>query len=105
MTRPKNLISADNEAQLQLAVAEYKKLQKKHKTVSIRRIAKNFNVPRQTLTDRLNGKPPRNKAHEQSMHLTNEEEKELVHWITTLTQRGYAPRYRTVQEMAENIRK
>src|SRR5436309_8244565 len=54
--------------------------------------------------DRLNGKPPRNKAHEQSMHLTNEEEKELVHWITMLTQRGYAPRYRTVRELAEIIR-
>ena len=38
------------------------------------------------------------------MHLTIQEEKELVHWITTLTQRGYAPQYRTVRELAEIIR-
>ena len=38
------------------------------------------------------------------MHLIIDEEKELVHWITTLTQHGYAPRYRTVRELAEIIR-
>ena len=38
------------------------------------------------------------------MHLTHQEEKELVHWVTTLTERGYAPRYRTVQGLAELIR-
>jgi glutathione peroxidase-family protein len=48
---------------------------------------------------------PRNKAHEESMNLSNVEETELEHWITTLTQCGYAPRYRTVQKMAENMRK
>ena len=37
------------------------------------------------------------------MHLTKVEETELVHWITTLTQRGYAPRYRTLRELAEII--
>jgi len=36
------------------------------------------------------------------MHLTITEEQELVHWITT--QCGYAPRYRTVCELAEIIR-
>ena len=38
------------------------------------------------------------------MNLTIHEEKELVHWITLLTQRGYAPRYQTVRELAEIIR-
>ena len=38
------------------------------------------------------------------MHLTIQEEKELAHWITTLTQHGYAPRYRTIRELAEIIR-
>ena len=37
------------------------------------------------------------------MHLTIQEEKELTHWITTLTQHGYASRYRTVCELAEII--
>ena len=38
------------------------------------------------------------------MHLTINKEKELVHWITTLTQRGYAPRYCTIHELAHIIR-
>jgi hypothetical protein len=37
------------------------------------------------------------------MHLTHQEENELVHWITTLTERGYA-RYRTTLELAGLIR-
>jgi len=70
---------------------------------SVRAIAKEFNVPRSTLQDRIGGKPARNQAHEQLMHLTKVEETELVNWITTLTQRGYAPRYCTVRELAEFI--
>ena len=107
MTRRKDPESAEKEARLQQAIAEYKKQQKKsregHK-VSLRRVVKNFNVPHQTLKDRLDEKLPRNKAHEQSMHLTNEEEKELIHWITTLTQRGYALCYRIVPELTAIIR-
>ena len=38
------------------------------------------------------------------MHLTIQEEKELAHWITTLTQHDYAPRYHTVRELTEIIR-
>jgi len=107
MTRRKNPESAEKEARLQEAIVEYKKRVKQQKSagkVSINRLAKDFKVPRQTLTDRLNGKQPRNKAHEETMNLSINEEKELVHWITTLTQRGYAPRYRTIRELAEIIR-
>jgi hypothetical protein len=53
---------------------------------------------------RIDGRLPRNKAHEELMHLTIQEEKELAHWITTLTQHGYVPWYRTVHELAEIIR-
>ena len=38
------------------------------------------------------------------MHLTNIEETELVHWITTFIQCGYASWYCTVHELAEIIR-
>src|SRR5436305_1136600 len=38
------------------------------------------------------------------MNLTHNEEAELVHWITSLTMRGYSPRYTTVRELAEIIR-
>src|SRR5271154_5348345 len=89
---------AETEARLQQAIAEYKKRQKqapKDSKSSLRRVAKDFNVPRQTLKGRLDGRVSCNKAHESSMNLSNLEEKELVHWITTLTQHDYAPRYCT----------
>ena len=50
-----------------------------------------FNIPRQTLYDRLDGKPPHNKAHETEQLLSHAEEKELVRWITRLTITGYPP--------------
>ena len=43
-------------------------------------------------------------AHEDCMHLTQNEESELVQWIIKLTEHSYAPRYQTVRELAEIIR-
>ena len=88
MTRHKKSESMKKKARLQEAIVEYKKRVQKQKSttkVSINRVAKDFNIPRQTLIDRLNGKLPRNKIHKELMNLTNLEEKELVHWITVLT--------------------
>ena|SRR5437762_8660023 len=104
MTHPKDPESTEKEERLQQAVAEYKKRQKNSSKVSVLGVAKEFNIPRQSLQNRLDGKLPRNKAHEHAMHLTHQEEKELVHWITTLTEHGYAPHYHTVWELAELIR-
>jgi hypothetical protein len=44
-----------------------------------------------TLEDRLKGAVPRNQAQETLINLGAHKEKELVAWITTLTQHGYAP--------------
>jgi Tc5 transposase DNA-binding domain len=107
MPRPKDPERAETEARLQQAITEYKKRQKQapnDSKSSLRRVATDFNVSRDTLKACINGRLPRNKAHEELMHLTIQEEKELAHWITTLTQHGYAPRYRTVRELAEIIR-
>src|SRR5438046_2850948 len=76
-------------------------LAKKHNATSA---ALALNVHHSTLYDRLDGKPPRNKAHETEL-LSHAEEKELVRWITCLTITGYSPRYDTSREMAEEIRK
>ena len=38
------------------------------------------------------------------MHMTNAEGKELVRWITLLTERSHAPRCGSVRERAEEIR-
>ena len=107
MSHAKDSEHTETEARLQQAIAEYKKRQKKDpkdSKSSIRRVAKDFNVPHQTLSGRLNGRAARNQAHESLMHLTINEEKELVYWIITLTRRGYAPQYKTVRELAEIIR-
>jgi len=101
MTCSKDPESIEKETRLEQAVAEYKRRQKTPNPATIRCIAK---VPRSSIQNRLNGVLARNKAQEPLMNLTNVEEMELVQWITTLTQRGYAPRYRTVRELAEIIR-
>ena len=73
MTRPKNQEAIEKEARLQEAMAAV--LAKKHTANSA---ALAFNVSRSTLYDRLNEKPPRNKAHETEQLLSHAEEKELV---------------------------
>jgi len=105
MTRPKNKESAETEVRLKQAIAEYRKKKKTQKKVSLQGLVRDCNVNRQTLQNRLNGMQSRNKAQQHSMQVRDAKEKELGHWITTLIQRGYAPRYHIVQEMAENIRK
>ena len=100
MTHPTNKEQAEKEAKLQEAVASV--LNKQHTCHSA---ALAFNVPHQTLYDRVKGKMPRNKAHEADQILSHAEEKELVQWITYLTISGYPPRYQTLREMAKEIRK
>ena len=99
MTRPNKQDLAEKEARLQEAMAAVS-----NKKYTIPSAAHAFNVPRQTLYDRINGKPPRNKAHETEL-FSHAEEKELVQWNTRLTITGYPPRYQTLREMAEEIRK
>ena len=94
MPRLKDPERAETEARLQQAIAEYKKRQKqvpKDSKSSLQRVVTDFNISRHTLKTRINGRFPRNKAHEELMHLTIQEERELAHWITTLIQHDYAP--------------
>ena len=67
------------------AIVTYKKKQKTSATASVGAIAKEFNVPRSTLQDHLDGALPCNQAHKLLMHWTRVEETDLVDWITTLT--------------------
>src|SRR5437762_6004877 len=100
MTCPKNQEAIEKEARLQEAMAAV--LAKKHNATSA---ALAFNVHHSTLYDRLDGKPPSNKVHETEQLLSHAEEKELLRWITRLTITSYPPRYDTLREMAEEIRK
>ena len=100
MTRPKNSERVKAEARIQEAI----KAMKNDKKYTLCQAARDFNIPRSTLQHRVNGTKPRNKAQEDRMNLTHNEESELAQWITTLTGRDYAPRYNTVRELAEIIR-
>ena len=87
MTRLTNPERVEKEARLQEAIAAVERGEKTPYRAVI-----DFNVQKQTLYNRLNGKLPRNKAHEQEQILTNAEEKELVlhrsshlHWLSRST--------------------
>ena len=101
MTCPKNYAAIKKEAQLQDAITAVK-----NKEYSVHAAAIAFNVQRRTLYYRIKEhKKPRNLAHERDQNLTHAEEKELVRWITCLTITGYPSRYKTLREIAEEIRK
>ena len=100
MTRRKNPHKAEKEARLQEALVAVVSW-----THMCHTAAAEFNVPRRTLYDRFNGKPPREKAHEGEQILSHAEEKELVRWITRLTRTSYPPRHTILREMGEEIRK
>jgi hypothetical protein len=99
MTRPKNLQAVETEARMREALAAVRRGPHNPNSATIE-----FKVARQTLYDRVNGKLPRNQAHEQDQILSTTEEKELVRWITRLTRTGYPPRHATLREMAEEVR-
>ena len=73
MTRLTNPESIEKEARLQEAITVVLKEEKTPYKAILE-----FNVPKQILYDRLDGKLPRVKAHERDQILTNAEEKELV---------------------------
>ena len=73
MTRPKDQLAAEKEARLQDAITVVLNGEKTQY-----RAIFDFNVPKRTLYDRLDGKLPRAKAHERDQLLINAEEKELV---------------------------
>jgi hypothetical protein len=100
MPGPKKSKSTEKEAKLQAAITAYRT---KEKTAS--EAIRDFDVPRQSFYDRLNGKLPRHLAHEKEQLLSHIQERELVRCITELTRTGYSPRHATVLEMAHIIRK
>jgi DNA invertase Pin-like site-specific DNA recombinase len=73
MTHPQNSTSAEKEARVQAAI---RAVQNKEKTAS--QAIRDFDIPRQTYYDRLNGKLPRHLAHEKDQLLSHIQERELV---------------------------
>ena len=73
MTRPNKQELLEKEAKLQEALAAVM-----NKQYIANSAALAFDVSHSTLYDRLDGKSPRNKAHETEQLLSHAEEKELV---------------------------
>ena len=99
MTRRNQQNRAEKEARVQEALTSIRSGQ-----YNCFQAARTFNIPPQTLSDRVKGASSRSLAQEQLQLLSHAEEKELVRWITRLTVTGYSPRYPTLREMAEEIR-
>ena len=88
-----------NEADISLALSSLDASQIK----STRRAATIFSVPKSTLIDRRAGKPARRDCQPNSKKLTQQEEQVIVSYILDLDQRGFAPTYAAVCNIADKL--
>jgi hypothetical protein len=91
--------SVEQEGRILLAIQAIKN----QEISSIRETARQFNVPRSTLQDRLHGHQNRAIVRANSHKLTEVEEETLQKWILSLDDRGAAPRPTTVRENANHL--
>jgi hypothetical protein len=62
-----------------------------------------FNVPRSTLCDQRAGKPARRDCQPNSKKLTQLEGEVIINYIFDLDQRGFAPTYAAIRNMADKL--
>ncbi|KAB2111509.1 hypothetical protein AG0111_0g2299 [Alternaria gaisen] len=99
MPQPHHIVSRSSEADIQLTILSLNK----HQIKTVRAAAQAFDVPRTTLRDRRAGKPPRRDCQPNSKKLTQLEEEVIVSHILSLDQRGFAPTYAAVRDMADKL--
>ena len=99
MPQPQQALSRSNEADIQLTLASLNRNQ----IQTVRAAAQTFNVPRTTLRERRAGKPARRDCQPNSKKLTQLEEEVIVRYILDLDQRGFAPTYTAVRDMADKL--
>ena len=90
------MASPSYEARMNLAV-EAIRTDKKLKTATA---AKLYNVRRETLRDRLAGRPARRDIPANSRKLTDLEESTIIQYIIELCTRSFSPRLSGVEDMA-----
>ena len=76
---------------------------RKNPTVSIRSVARAYDVPHNTLLRRLNGGKDRSHGHDAQMILTPNQEGLLVNWILEQERLGHVPTGLLVRELAAEI--
>jgi hypothetical protein len=99
MPQPYQTLSRSDEADIQLTISSLNK----HQISSVRAAAQTFNVPRTTLRHRRGGIPARRDCQPNSKKLTQREEEVIVSYILDLDQRGFAPTYAAVRDMADKL--
>ena len=88
--------SSSNESRIILAL----KALENRKGVSVRSIAKTYNVPEATLWHRYTGRHPRHNIITNSRKLTDLEEQVLIQYILSLAAEGFPPQVSVVEDMA-----
>lgn len=71
--------------------------------VSITKLAENYNIPRTTLQDRLNGKLPKAQSNAAKSHFTEAESEKLIDLIRTTADQGFPLTIRRLQELANHL--
>jgi hypothetical protein len=99
MSQQHNAIAIQEGGRLDVALSAYRTGQFN----SLRRAAAAFNVPHQTLSDRLRGITSRAKTRPNRQKLTTTEEQTIVQYILDLDSRGFAPRLCEVADMADKL--
>ena len=99
MPQPQQALSHSNEANIQLTLASLNRNQ----IQTVRAAAQTFSVPRTTLRERRAGKPARRDCQPNSKKLTQLEEEVIISHILDLDQRGFAPMYAAVRDMADKL--
>ena len=85
---------------LQLALEACKSNQK-----SMRKVAKQYGIPKSSLHDRVNGKMTRKEEHQRRQKLSPQEELAIVNWLHRLQAWGWSSRIDQVREMAAELLK
>jgi hypothetical protein len=97
MAPPKQAKSSNQEGRIQLA----KQAIKQGQFQSIRVAAEVYDVPERTLGYRIHGRTSRDDCTPNSRKLTLYEEEAIIQYILDLDLRGFPPRPRDVQDMAD----
>ena len=92
-------LSALNEADVQLAISSINSRQ----IQSNRNAAAIYSVSERTIRRRRAGVPARRDCQPNSRKLTQREEEVIISYILDLDQRGFAPTYEAVRDMANKL--
>ncbi|APA14283.1 hypothetical protein sscle_12g090530 [Sclerotinia sclerotiorum 1980 UF-70] len=91
--------STNKEARLLLAIEAFQK----DKKLSIRKAAQLYNIPRTTISYRMDGLTPCTETRANCYKITQLEEKVIVEYILDMDRRGFPPKIKGVEDMANYI--